>query len=187
MIELVIEKEMIEQLASMKGKTLKSYDHYPWPKEGSNLGFMRLNFSNFVIDFEIDYKAYTCTGFSGKPYSDEATVITCAKKNAKDQYTIPKGWNMRRYLVGEVVSEVMIVRDTIELTNGDTYVYDNAVVIKTKESTYTISKGCEVDPSLYVRNSDKIDVPYSVKTEKSNFSDAEHKIRANIQRDFIFL
>ena len=187
MIELVLENEMIEQLSSMKGKTLKSYDYYPCPCEGSSLGFIRLNFSNFAIDIETDYKAYTCTGFSGEPYSDEATVITCKKKAAKEKYDIPEGWEMRRYLVGEVVSEIMIVRDTIKISNGDVFVYDNAMVIKTKDSTYTISKGCEVDPSLYIRNNEKIDVPYLVRTERDNFSDTEHKMRATVSRDYIFI
>jgi len=187
MIELTLNEEMLEQLRSMKGKKLQSYEHFPCPTEYQNPGFMRINFAGFSFDIEIDYKAYSCTGFSGKTISDEASCFSIRKQEINNKYSIPEGWSMRRYLIGETVSEVMIIRDTICVNNGDTYLIDNAIVIKTSENTYTLSKGCETDPSMYVKCGNSIDVKYSVYSERQNYSDKEHKIKAKVQRDYIFL
>jgi len=187
MIELTLNEKMLEQLRSMKGKKLQSYEHFPCPTENQNPGFMRLNFTNFVFDIEIDYKSYTCTGFSGKPFTDEATCFSIAKQGIKDKYPTPKGWSMRRYLIGEIVSEVMVIRDTVCINNGDTYLVDNAIVIKTSENTYTLSKGCEADPSMYFKHGNMIDIKYSVHSEKQNFTDKEHNQIAKVHRDYIFL
>lgn len=186
-IDLRFTDDMINELIALKGKTLKSYDHYPWPKEGSNLGFMRLNFAKFAMDLESDFVPITVTGYNGSPYIDESTCYMCKKVKLGETHTIPKTWIMRRYLVGETVTEVMIVRDTVTESNGDIYLIDQAIVVKTNESTITISKGCDVDTSLYIRIGDKMDVPYSLKTVKNNYSEKESGLTAKVSRDYIFI
>ena len=155
-IDLRFTEEMINELKALKGKTLKSYDHYPWPKEGSNLGFMRLNFAKFAIDLESDFVPITVTGYNGEPFADESTCYMCKRVKVGESHVIPKTWKMRRYLVGETVSEVMVVRDTVTESNGDVFLLDEAIVLKTEESTITISKGCDVDSSLFIRKSNRI-------------------------------
>lgn len=186
-IDLRFTEEMINELKALKGKTLKSYDHYPWPKEGSNLGFMRLNFAKFAIDLESDFVPITVTGYNGEPFADESTCYMCKRVKVGESHVIPKTWKMRRYLVGETVSEVMVVRDTVTESNGDVFLLDEAIVLKTEESTITISKGCEVDTSLYIRIGDKIDVTYPLSSVRSNYSEKESGLKAKVSRDFIFL
>jgi len=186
MVDLRIEQNMLEILASMKGKTLKSIEGWYLPKYKGFIEFVRFNMGQFSIEvysYEVGIKWF----WNGdKLIDDEATCFTARIVDVKN-HCYPKGWEPVQLLKDEKVSEVIIVRDSIKTNKGDEILVDSGFVIRTNENVYTFSKCYLSSYDIHMNESDKIEMYYTVKKAREDCSDPETNLRATVKRDYIFL
>ena len=185
-VDLTIKREMLEILASMKGKTLKSIEgNYDF----NNRTFVELicfNLGQFSTELISVYVPVEWKWGTDHLFQDEATCFSVNKMSSSEKRIYPKGCNVTQLLKNEVISEVMIVRDRI-INSDDDILVDSGIVIRTKENVYTFSR-CDLSGFwIHMNESDKIDMFYSVKDVRSECSDSEKGLKATVKRDYIFL
>jgi hypothetical protein len=186
MVDLTIKKEMIEIISSMKGKTLKSIEGDYLPKYKVFMEFVRFNMGQFAVEVYSYEEGVKWFWTGDKLIDDEATCFTVKKADTKNRY-YPKGWRPVQFLKDEKVSEIIIVRDLIKTNRGDEILVDSGFVVRTNENVYTFSK-CDLSSyNIYMNESDKIDMHYSVKKAREDCSEPESNLKATVKRDYIFI
>lgn len=186
MVDLRIEQSMLEILASMKGKTLKSIEGWYNPNTCSFFEVVYINLGQFSVKINSDEKAVRWFWTGDKLIDDEATCFTVRKTDIKNHY-YPDNWEPVQLLKDEKVSEVIIVRDLINTNRGDEILVDSGFIVRTNENVYTFSK-CDLNSyNIHLSESDKIDMYYSVGKARKDCSEPESNLKASVKRDFIFL
>lgn len=186
MIDLTIKKKMLEILASMKGKTLKSIEGeylYKWHRFSE---IVRFNLGQFAVEIHTDYIPVKWFWNSDEIVDDEATCFIVIKEDLK-RHNYPEGWQIVQFLKDEKISEVIIVRDSIHNNHGDDISFDSGFIIRTSENVYSFSMRYLGDISIHMNESDKIDMYYSVKKAREDCSEPESNLKATVKRDYIFL
>ena len=186
MIDLTIKQEMLEILASMKGKTLKAIEGkylYQWHRFSE---IVRFNLGQFSVEVHADYTPVKWFWNSNEIVNDETTCFIVMKEDLK-RHNYPEGWQIVQFLKDEKISEVIIVRDSIHNNHGDDISFDSGFVIRTSENVYTFSMRYLGDISIHMNESDKIDMYYSVKKAREDCSEPESNLKATVKRDYIFL
>lgn len=186
MVDLRIEHKMLEILASMKGKTLKSIEGWYLPKYKGFIEFVRLNMGQFSVEVHSDEVGIKWFWNGDQLIDDEATCFTVYKKDLS-RHHYQKGWEPVQLLKDEKVSEVIIVRDLIKTNKGDEILVDSGFVIRTNEKVYTFSICYLGSYDIRMNESDKIDMYYTVKKAREDCSEAESNLKASVKRDYIFL
>jgi hypothetical protein len=184
MVNLTISEEMIEIMASMKGKTLKSIEgNYLFEsKEFSEI--VRFNLGQYAVEFYVDYVAIKW--FWGADYliDDEENCFVVTKYGLNERH-YPEGWKIVQFLKDEKISEVIVVRDSIKTNKGDEIISDAGFVIKTTEKVYSFSQWAL---GVHLNESNKIDMPLSEKDVKEQYTDEYNSVEVvEFKRDFIFL
>lgn len=186
MTDLTIQGKMIDILASMKGKTLKSIEGVFDFESQTFLEIIRFNLGLYAVEVVSDYEPVMWSIGLDIMFQDEATRFLVYEKSSSEKRVYPKGCEAVRMMKNEVVSEVIVVRDSIS-TNTEDVIMDSGIVLRTKERVYTFSR---VDLSgiwFHFNESDKIDMYYSLKDIRNEFSKAESNTDLKVKRDYIFL
>ena len=187
MVDLMIKKDMLEILSSMKGKTLKSIEgRYDFTNK-TFMEIVRLNLGQYAIEFVSDYVAVQWFWNADDLFQDEATCFSVIKKSLSEKHDYPKGNDIIQLIENEIISEVVIVRDRIYNNKGDEIFVDSGIVIRTKENVFSFSR-CDLGGFwIHLNQSDKIDMYYSEKDEKKECSDKNTGLLARVKREYIFL
>ena len=186
MVDLTIKKDMLAILASMKGKTLKSIEGWYNPRFCYFFEVVYINLGQFSVKVNSDEEAVQWFWNSDELVDDEATCFTVKKTDNKNHY-YPEKWEPVQLLKDEKISEVMVVRDLIRTNRGDEILVDSGFVIRTSENVYTFSKGNLSSYSIHLKESDKIDMYYTVKKAREDCSEPENNLKSRVMRDYIFL
>lgn len=187
MIDLTIKKEMLAILSSMKGKTLKSIEgRYDFDTK-TFMELVRFILGRFVVEFVSDYVPVKWHWNNTQLFQDEATCFSVQRKMLTEKRVYPKGNTVVQFMKNEIVSEILVVRDSITNNNDDEILVDSGIAIKTNEKVYTFSR-CDISGFwIHMNESDKIDMFYSVKAAKEDCSDSENGLTAKIKREYFFL
>lgn len=186
MVNLTMNEDMLEILASMKGKTLKSIEgEYRLPYKNFR-EFVRFNLGRFAVEVYSNEVGVQWFWNSNHIVQDEATRFMVFKKDlAEHEYQ--KGWKAIQLMKDEKISEVVVVRDQIKNSKGDEILVDSGFVLRTDENVYTFSK-CDLSSyAIHMNESSKIDMYYSVKRAKEDCSDKELGLAARVNREYTFL
>ena len=184
MVDLTISEDMIEIMASMKGKTLKSIEGNYWFKCKDFLQIVRLNLGQFAVEIYADYVAIKWFWGAGHLVDAEENCFI-VKKTDLSGHNYPEGWKVVQFLKDEKISEVIVVRDNIKTNKGDEIISDAGFVLKTTEQVYSFSRG---GLDIYLNESNKIDMPLSEKDVKEEYTDEYNSVEVvEFKRDFIFL
>ena len=185
MVEITFTPEMREILAKMKGKTFKSYEGYFPGGWGTIIAdAMRINLGSFAVDLRcFDRKVENWQEVDGY---DPPTCLTCSESPIGE----PLGYNAARvtaHLVGERIIGVEIVTDRIESAGTPTAAIDVAIVIRTKRTVYTFSRGVWFDLNIYPRVGSEIDIPYTVEECAEDWAEGtdENETPAQVNRTVI--
>ena len=184
MVDLTISEEMIEILASMKGKTLKSIEgdySFKWKEFFQPV---RLNLGQYAVEIYIDYVEVKWFWGEDELVDDEDNCFVI-KKTDLSGHNYPEGWEIVQFLKDEKISEVILVRDSIKTNKDDEIISDTGIVIKTNEKVYSFSRSCL---EICLNESNKIDMPLSVENVKGQYTDEESGVEPiEVKREFIFL
>ena len=184
MVDLTISEEMIEIMASMKGKTLKSIEgdyRFKWKKF---LEVVRFNLGQYAVEFHIDYITIKWFWGAEQLMEDEENCFLITKYGLNKRH-YPEDWKIVQFDTDEKISEVIVVRDSIKTNKGDEIVSDTGFVIKTNEKVYSFSRNWI---EIFYNESNKIDLPLSVQDVKEQYTDEDNGVEPiEIKRDFIFL
>ena len=184
MIDLTIREEMIEIMASMKGKTLKSIEGSFWFKSKEFSEIVRFNLGQYAVEFYVDYVAIKWFWGSDHLIDDEENCFVITKYGLNERH-YPEGWKIVQFLKDEKISEVILVRDSIKTNKGDEIVSDAGFVIKTNERVYSFSRW---GIGVHLNESNKIDMPLTVEDVKEQYTDEDNGVEPiEVKRDFIFL
>ena len=186
MIDLTIDKGMLELLASMKGKTLKSIEGEYFQKWQRFSELVRFNLGHYSVQVLCDYVAVKWFWNADVLVNDEGSAFFVTKEPL-NKHNYLEGWQVVQLLKDEKISEVIIVRDSIKNNHGDDIMWDSGIVLKTSESVYTFSMGSIGCTTIFYRESDKIDMVSSVRDMMKYCSDPEYRLKAMVKRDYLFL
>lgn len=185
-VHAVFTDEMLKILSSMKGKTLKAIEgvfHYGLT---STHGNVRLVLGQFAVDIECENRIAELLDLEGKIFKEEFPRFSCRKKDLKDKFMPFVASEPVSFMINEVVSEVLLLRDEIKAGNGEHIYIDQALVVKTAEKAYTFSR-CEWFLSdIDINVSDKIEGYISVKKVKEAWN-GEGRYSVDVNRKFLFL
>ena len=187
MVEITFTPEMREMLAKMKGKTFKSYEGYFPGGWGTVIAdAMRINLGSSAVDLRcFDRKVENWQEVDGY---DPPTCLTCSESPIGE----PLGCNAEKStsrLVGERITGVEIVSDRIESAGEPVAVIDVAVVVRTRRTVYTFSRGIWFDLNIYPRTGDDIDIPYTVGECANDWAEGtdESEVPAEVTRTAVAL
>ena len=184
MVDLTISEEMIELMASMKGKTLKSIEGDYWFEGKEFSEIVRFNLGQYSVEFYVDYVPIKWFWGADHLIDDEENCFAVTKYGLNERH-YPEGWKIVQFLKDEKISEVIVVRDSIKTNKGDEIISDAGFVIKTTEQVYSFSRG---GLDIYLNESNKIDMPLSEKDVKEEYTDEYNSVEVvEFKRDFIFL
>jgi hypothetical protein len=185
-IDLTIDKNGLDILASMKGKTLKSLEGEYFNKWHRFSEIVRFNLGQYAVEVFCDYVAVKWFWNTDKLFDDEGSAFFISKE-VLNSHNYPEGWQVVQLLKDEKISEVIIVRDSIKNNHGDEILWDSGIVMRTSASVYTFSMGSIGGTTIFYKESDKIDMISSVKDIMKYCSDSEFDLKATVKRDYIFL
>ena len=185
-INAVFTDEMLKILSSMKGKTLKAivgvFDFGLTDVHGN----FRLALGQFAVDIECKSFAAELLDLNGRIFTEDFPCFCCQKKDLKDRfepYVVSKPVS---FIINEVITEVLLIRDEIKASNGEHVYMDQALVVKTAEKAYTFSR-CEWFLSdIEINVSDKIEGYMPVKNVKELWN-GEGRYSVDVNREFLFL
>lgn len=186
MIDLTINDEMLKVLASMKGKTLKSIEGQYYRKWEHFSEIVRFNLGQFAVEAVCDYVPVKWFWNTDHLISDEGSAFFFHKKDLKKR-NYPRGWQVVQFLKDEKISEIVLVRDLIKNNHGDEILLDSGFVLRTSEKVYNFSLGSLGNTNIYFKETDRIDMAYTVKDARIDCSDPERGLLATVKRDYIFL
>jgi len=185
-IDLTIDKNGLDILASMKGKTLKSLEGEYFQKWHRFSEIVRFNLGQFSVEVFCDYVAVKWFWNTDNLFDDEGSAFFVSKEPL-NRHNYPEGWQVVQLLKDEKISEVIIVRDLVKNNHGDEILRDSGIVLRTNESVYTFSMGSIGSTTIFFNDSDKIDMVSSVREMTKYCSDPDHDLKATVKRDYIFL
>ena len=184
MVDLTISEDMIEIMASMKGKTLKSIEgdyRFKWKRF---LEVVRFNLGQYAVEFHADYVAIKWFWGADHLLDDEENCFVITKYDLNERH-YPEDWKIVQFDIDEKISEVIVVRDSIKTNKGDEIISDAGFVIKTNEKVYSFSRNWI---EIFYNESNKIDMPLSVEDVKKQYTDEDNEVEpVEVKRDFIFL
>ena len=183
MVEITFTPEMREVLAKMKGGTFKSYEGYFPGGWGTVIAdAMRINLGSFAVDLRCsDRKVENRQEVDGY---DPPTCLTCSESSIGE----PLPYNAEKTttrLVGERITGVEIVSDRIETAGKPVATIDVAIVVRTRRTVYTFSRGAWFDLNIYPRAGDAIDIPYTVEECADDWAEGtdEDETPAQVSRE----
>lgn len=185
-VDLTIKKEMLEELASMKGKTLKSLEGEYFQKWNRFSEIVRFNLGQYSVQVLCDYVAVKWFWNASELVDDEGSAFFVSKEPL-NRHNYPEGWQVVQLLKDEKISEVIIVRDSIKNNHGDEILWDSGIVLRTNERVYTFSMGSIGNTTIFYSESDKIEMISSVREIMKYCSVPEYNLKASVKRDYIFL
>ena len=185
MTRVCFTEEMRNILASMKGKTIKSFEGMFYQGQNYFEEQVKLNLGTFSVNLYVNENvpAYFTNG-KGVQYTEEISSFACSKGLKNEPFNAPQGWNVYQFLVNEKVSEVILITDTAKTDKGEEYVIDSGVVIKTDYNTYILSKGFWTVP-IYFNKQEEIETPFTLQNLKEELSD--EGISVSVSRQIRFL
>lgn len=178
--------EMLIILSSMKGKTLKSIQGVFIYDKTSTHGNLRLALGQFAVDIECGFHVEPLINFDDEFFYDEVSYFSCEKKKLTDEFVPYIDDKTISFVVNEYISEIVLIRDEITVSNGEHYIIDQALSIKTANKAYTFSRREIIDESIYINESDKIEGFQSIKEVKDAW-DGEGRYSVDVNRQFVFL
>ena len=139
-MDVAMTQEMLDVLAGLKGKTLKSLEYEPEAFDGSETyELVKVNLGGSAI-------MLTCLWQLEPVFDDmgDAAPLLCEAANPTAPLYDPRpgeSLRSRRYLVGERITGVEVVRERVtDLGYGDTFLMDVTVAIRTRYRTVAVSK-----------------------------------------------
>lgn len=178
--------DMLKILSSMKGKTLKSISGVFFRSLDESFDDMRLTLGQFAIDVSCKSHVEPLISYENKIIYEDVSYFSCFKKKLTDVYAPSINNKAVSFIINELVSEVVLVRDDINVNNGEHYLIDRAFIIKTTDKAYTFSRKEIIDESIYYSSSDKIEGFQTVKDVKNSW-DGEGRYSVDVNRQFLFL
>lgn len=178
--------EMLEILASMKHKTLKSFEGDFSSKFDSVYGIFRINFNGFVIDVSCFTQPKARLNYDGSFALEDFAVFSCVKKKSSEKIDAYFSNPPLCFVKNEIVSDVLIVRDDINISSGEHIIMDQALIIKTREKAYTFSRKDWFIENISITTSDSIKGFRTVKQVKTEWED-EGRFKVDIKREIMFL
>lgn len=178
--------DMLKILSSMKGKTLKSISGVFFRSLDESFDDMRLTLGQFAIDVSCKSHVEPLISYENKIIYEDVSYFSCFKKKLTDVYAPSINNKAVSFIINGLVSEVVLVRDDINVSNGEHYLIDRAFIIKTTDKAYTFSRKEIIDESIYYSSSDKIEGFQTVKDVKNSW-DGEGRYSVDVNRQFLFL
>ena len=179
-------EDMLKTLSLMKGKTLKSICGVFFHSLYESFDDVRLVLGQFAIDVSCNSHVEPLISYDNKIIYEDVSYFSCAKKRLSEKYVTSANDKPVSFIVNEHVSEVVLVRDDINVSNGEHYLVDRAFTIKTSEKAYTLFRKEIIDERIYISISDKIEGFQSIKEVKDSW-DGEGRYSVDIDRNFLFL
>lgn len=179
-------EDMLKTLSSIKGKTLKAISGVSFHSLSEFYSDMRLTLGQFAIDVSCKSHVEPLISYDNKIINEEVSYFSCMKKKLTDVYAPSVHQKTVSFLINEPISEVVLVRDDVSVSNGEHYIIDRAFTIKTTDKAYTFSRREIIDESIYFTSSNKIEGIQSVKEVKNSW-DGEGRYSVDVNRQFIFL
>lgn len=178
-------EEMKNMLASMKGKTIKSFEGMYYQEHNYFEEHVKINLGTFSVNLYTNENiSASFTNGKGIRYTEEISSFACSKGLKKEPFIAPQGWNVNQYLVNEKVSEVLLITDTAKTNQSEEYVIDSGIVIKTDYNTYILSKGFWTVP-IYFNKQEEIETPFTIQNLKEELSD--EGVSVSVSRQIRFL
>ena len=178
--------DMLKTLLLMKGKTLKAIKGVFFHSLSASFDDMRLVLGQFAIDVSCRSHVEPLISLDNRIIYEEVSYFSCAKKKLTDEY-IPSAYDkIVSFIINEPISEVVLIRDDINVSNGEHYLIDRAFTIKTSEKAYTFSRKEIIDERIYITISDKIEGLQSVKEVEDSWN-YEDRYSVDVDRKFLFL
>ena len=184
-IRIGFTEDMLKVLSSMKGKTLKSFECVAEEKTGIaknrvfaniriNLGRSAVELYNRLIDIHFEDESV-----------EEYSAFGCEAKRMNEEFVASANGEHVSFVRNERISEVLLVRD--DITGSDYHeVCDRAVVIRTDNCVYTLSRHHFWDDSIYISSSDSIDgIPSP--SEVCEQYEGDDGFRVSVNRTILFL
>lgn len=171
-IETNFSDEMLKTLANMKGKTFKSFECALRKGDGwmSSAGNVRFNLGQYAIDLRCFPHDVVIRG-----ELEEMPYFTCEKVPLDSEFVPYVVSSPKAYMVGERVTGVDVVRDSIEVTGDGEDVrldLDVALAIRTSGHAYTFSRGIWFDEEIDIAISDgEVVIPYTVEECDDDWTD----------------
>ena len=86
----------------------------------------------------------------------------------------------------EVVSDVLVVRDDINISSGEHIIMDQALIIKTREKAYAFARKDWFIENISITTLDSIKGFRTVKQVKTEWED-EGRLKVDVKREIMFL
>jgi hypothetical protein len=178
--------EMLNILASMKHKTLKSFEGDFSSKFDYVDGIFRINFNGFVFDVSCFTQPKLRLNYDGSSSLEDFAVFSCVKKKPSEKIDAYFSNPPLCFVKNEVVSEVLVVRDDINISSGEHIVMDQALIIKTREKAYTFTRKDWFIENISITTSDSLKGYRTVKQVKTEWED-EGLFKVEVKREIVFL
>ena len=185
-VAAVFTDDMIKTLSTMKGKTLKAIQGVFDYGLSTTDGNLRLVLGQYALDIECYYHNADFLNQDGDVYVDEFAYFTCGRKKLSETFKPFVNKTPISFMINETISEVVLIRDDISVSNGEHVIMDQALVIKTTEKAYTISRQEWFLVSIDITVSDKIEGFPKIKDVKESWN-GEGRYSVDVNREFLFL
>ena len=185
MRNLQFSEEMKNILASLKGKKLKSYEGEMISKECCFMNPIKLNISRFSIQLELSFVPLTWTSSLKTRETEDATTFICKKV---DRFYKPFGNPICAFPVEETISGISVIRDYIGTNMGDSFVFDQGIILSTGNNTYSFIRYSIWDCAVYLKNKKEAEGFYSVSRAREDLkSVVDDDLKISVKREPIVL
>ena len=170
---LALTAGMREILASMKGKTFKSY-----LLAVSGGGMLtdrsaRINLGQYAVDLN-------CCDFTFDIFGESAELgaMLCERMSLADDFGTDPDAPVRGYLVGERITGVELVTERVKLDGADPLDIDVAVAVRTAHAVYTFARESWASTRIRVSAADGPSIPPSAAELNEGWLRAHPKLGA---------
>lgn len=185
MNNLQLNDRAMEILASIKGKKLKSFEGDMISMGNYFMNPIKLNMPRFSVELGLSYVPLEWTSSFKTNEVEDATVFYCEMVDPSKKAF---GNAVCLFPVEETISSVTVIRDYIGTNMGDSFVFDNGILLSAGNESLSFFRFSVWDCAMYLRNKDDAMSFYSAKRARDDFADIiDKKMKINLKREFMIL
>jgi len=186
MKNLQLSEEMKNILASMKGKKLKSYEGEMISKEYCFMNPIKLNLPRFSVQLELSFVPLTWTSPIKTQEMEDATTFICKEVDCGQK---PFGDPICVFPVEETISGIAVIRDYFGTNMGESFVFDNGIILSTGSSTISFVRYSIWDCAIYLKNRKDAEEFYSIARARNDFANIADigGLKISVKREIVFL
>lgn len=186
MKNLQFKEEDLNILASTRGKKLKSYEGEMHSKDFYFMNPIKLNMSGFSVQLELSFVPLTWTSPLKTQEMEDATTFICKNVDSSQK---PSGKHVRVFPVEETISGITVIRDYLGTNMGDSFVFDNGIILSTGSSSISFVRYSIWDCAVYLKNKQEAELFYSVTRARNDFAKIADigGLKINVKRELLIL